>query len=138
MTLFVRRPVLPASFIEGQLLIRGELTTYGTIRIDDSMEGSVRCADMGLVDPSGVILGDIDPRELIVAGTIHGSLSARARDEVQASARIHGDVRASALAQHARGVVHGSLCIEGDDARDDIRAPHVEIGTHCAVPALQG
>ena len=142
MTLFARRPVLPGpagySVIDSQLLVRGDITTEGTLRIDGRMEGSVRGADTVVVGASGVIVGDVEAREVIVAGTIHGSVSASERIEVQASARVHGDVSAPALALQEGGVVHGHLCIEADTVRDDAPAPRLDIAARRTVPALPG
>lgn len=142
MTLFARRSYLPApagySVVDTQLLICGDVTTEGALRIDGRMEGNVRRADTVVVGIGGVIIGDVEAREVIVAGMIHGSISADARIEVQSSARIHGDVRAPILALHEGGIVHGHLCVEAEGERSEAHAPQLELNSRRPVPALPG
>ena len=142
MTLFARRPFLPApasySVVDTQLLICGDVTTEGILRIDGRMDGNVRRADTVVVGIGGVIVGDIAAREVIVAGMIHGSIIADERVEVKSSARVHGDVRAPMLALHEGGIVHGNLCVEAGAERVDAAPPHLEPSGRRAMPALQG
>jgi cytoskeletal protein CcmA (bactofilin family) len=142
MSLFARRSFLPApasySVVDTQLLIRGDVTTEGALRIDGRMEGSVQRADTVVVGIGGVIVGDVAAREVVIAGMIHGSIIADERVEVQPSARVHGDVRAPILALHEGGVVHGHLCVEAEGERVDVAAPHLELSGRRAMPALPG
>ncbi len=142
MTLFARRSFLPAppgySVVDTQLFICGDVTTEGALRIDGRMEGNVRRADTVVVGIGGVIVGDVEAREVIVAGMIHGSIIADARIEVQSSARIYGDVRAPTLALHEGGIVHGHLCVEAEGDRGEVRAPQLELSGRRAMPALPG
>jgi cytoskeletal protein CcmA (bactofilin family) len=142
MTLFARRSLLPApasySVVDTQLLIRGDVTTDGVLRIDGRMEGNVCRADTVVLGVGGVIVGDVMAREVIVAGMIHGSIIADERVEVQASARIHGDVRAPVLALQEGGIVHGHLCVEPNGDRDNAHPPYLELSGRRTMPALPG
>src|SRR4051812_5660429 len=70
MSLFARRANLPEatgySVVDEQLVIRGEITTEGTIRVDGCIEGRMHRAETLIVGASGVVIGDIEAREVVV------------------------------------------------------------------------
>jgi cytoskeletal protein CcmA (bactofilin family) len=96
MKLFSRRPARPAntgySVIDDQLSISGDIYTEGTIRVDGRIEGSHHRADTIIIGAGGTVIGNIEAREVIVGGELHGSLSVSGRVEVQASATVEGDI----------------------------------------------
>lgn len=116
MTLFGRRGTVAEatgySVVDEHLVVRGDLTTQGTVRIDGRVEGTVHRADTIIIGASGVVVGDIEAREVIVAGSVEGDVSAEVRIEVQATASVRGDVRASALMLHEGGKVNGHFIVD--------------------------
>jgi cytoskeletal protein CcmA (bactofilin family) len=115
MKLFSRRPARPAntgySVIDDQLSISGDIYTEGTIRVDGRVEGSHHRADTIIIGAGGTVIGNIEAREVIVGGELHGSLSVSGRVEVQASATVEGDIHAAAIMLQEGGTVLGHVAI---------------------------
>jgi len=104
--------------IDDRLTIAGDINTDGTIRIDGRVEGSLHRADTLIVGAEGVVIGDVEAREVVIGGSLNGNLSVSGRVEVQASATVHGDIRAAAVLLQEGGTVHGHVSINpiGSDA----------------------
>jgi cytoskeletal protein CcmA (bactofilin family) len=58
-----------------------------------------------------VVVGDIEVRDLVVAGEILGNVIATGRVEIQAGASVTGNIRATAVQLEEGGVVKGHLMI---------------------------
>jgi cytoskeletal protein CcmA (bactofilin family) len=114
-SLFTLRANLPSataySVVDEQLVIRGEISTEGTIRVDGRIEGRLHRADTLIVGTNGVVVGDIEAREVIVAGTIEGNIVADRRVELQASASVRGDIRSAAMLLHEGASMNGHLIV---------------------------
>ena len=117
MSLFGRRraanvpPSAGYSVIDSQLTISGEIQTDGTIRVDGRVEGSTHRADTLIVGKDGVVVGDIEAREVVVGGEIRGNLVVSGRVEVQKSATVQGDVHAAAVMLQEGGTIQGHMMI---------------------------
>jgi len=139
--MFARRTTVPApsgySVIDEAMAIRGEIDSRGTVRVDGRVEGRTHHADTIIIGATGTIVGDIAAREVIVAGAIQGNVVAEGRVEVQASAKVHGDVRANGMFLHEGGVVHGHVTVgeDGDGTAVATDVPRLELRT---VHALKG
>lgn len=105
------------SVVDDHLTVRGELDTEGTVRVDGHVEGRLHRVGVLIVGPAGSVTGDIEAREVVVAGGILGSVRASKRIEVQATAKVQGDVSAGAMQLHEGGVVQGHIVVaNGGDA----------------------
>lgn len=122
MKLFARRAARAAatgySVIDDELTISGDIHTEGTIRVDGRVEGSVHHADTLVIGSGGMVIGNIEAREVVIGGEVCGNLTASERVEVQASATVQGDIRAAAVLLAEGGKVHGHVSIHplGSDA----------------------
>jgi cytoskeletal protein CcmA (bactofilin family) len=116
MTLFARRAGPPEaagySIVDQQLVIRGEIDTEGTIRVDGRLEGRVHRADTLIVGANGTVIGDIEAREIVIGGTVEGNLIADGRIEVLPTASVRGDIRTAAMLLHEGGTLHGSVAVD--------------------------
>ena len=115
MKLFARRQA-PAttrgySVIDNELTVSGDLRTTGTVRVDGRLEGSLHKAGTLIIGAEGSVVGNIEASEVVVGGTLQGNLTASQRVEVQATATINGDIRASAVQLMEGGKVHGHISI---------------------------
>jgi cytoskeletal protein CcmA (bactofilin family) len=122
MKLFGRRPTEVGdrgySLIDNALTISGDINTTGTVRIDGRVEGTLHRADTLIIGKDGVIVGNVEAREVVVGGQLAGNLIARERVEIQATAAVRGDIRAAAVQLMEGGSVHGHISIAsiGEDA----------------------
>ena len=115
MQMFNRRPSRPAStgysVIDNQLSISGDLDTEGTVRVDGKVEGSLHRADTLIIAAGGVVVGDVEAREVVIGGNLCGTLTVSGRVEVQSTASVEGDIRASAILLQEGGTVRGHVAI---------------------------
>jgi cytoskeletal protein CcmA (bactofilin family) len=115
MKLFSRRPARPAntgySVIDDQLSISGDINTEGTVRVDGRVEGSLHRADTLIIGAGGMVIGNVEAREVVIGGDLCGSLDVSGRVEVQASATVQGDIHAAAVMLQEGGTVHGHVAI---------------------------
>jgi len=87
----------------------GDCETDGSIRIEGQIHGSVRAGKAVVIGRSGVVRGDVHTQDAVVAGVVQGSLTAESRLEVQATARIEGDVTARRLQLEEGAVLNGQV-----------------------------
>jgi len=127
------------SVIDDQLSIAGDMNTEGTVRVDGRVEGTLHRADTLIVGVNGAVIGDVEAREVIVGGTLVGTVTVAGRVEVQASATVQGDIRAEAVLFHEGGTVNGHVAIHPAGATagglDDEQ--RLEIGAAPRLPAAE-
>ena len=106
-----------ASLVGAGSTLVGDLTFAGGLRIDGTVQGSVRCvggegAGMLVISEKGSVEGEVRAAHLVVAGRIAGPVYTTELVELQPTARITGDVRYQALEIHQGAVVEGRLVHE--------------------------
>jgi cytoskeletal protein CcmA (bactofilin family) len=109
--------------IDEALVVRGDIETDGSVRVDGRVEGrSHRMATL-IVGPRGAVTGDVDADTVIVAGTVLGSVTARLRVELEPGSSVRGDVRAGALVMREGAAVSGVFEVGPDTDAGTARAP---------------
>jgi cytoskeletal protein CcmA (bactofilin family) len=106
-----------ASLIGAGSTLVGDMTFTGGLRIDGTVQGSVRCvggegAGMLVISEKGVVEGEVRAAHLVVAGRITGPVYTTEVVELQPTAKVVGDVRYRALEIHHGAVVEGKLVHE--------------------------
>lgn len=113
------------SIIGAGMTVVGDCTTDGTVRIEGSVEGTVRAAKAVVVGREGVVDGSVATQDAVIAGTVTGTVTADSRLEVQASARIDGEVRARRMQLEEGALLNGTL-VMGENAEGPARLPAPE------------
>lgn len=108
----VAQATVGCSILDAPMLVRGDIETEGSLRIDGRLEGSVLNADVLVVGTDAVIVGDVQAREVVVGGTVNGNIRASARVELRPAAKVEGDIDASVICIHEGGTVRGRLSIQ--------------------------
>jgi len=72
--------------------IAGDIDCSGVLKVEGTVEGSVRQARQVLLAREGAIHGDVTAHEVVVGGVIDGNVQAGDRLELQSSAVINGDI----------------------------------------------
>lgn len=80
------------SVLQEGVVIRGEIETKGDLRLDGALEGKVRVAERLMIGASGKINAEVEANEVVVMGSVDGSIRARRRLELKKGARVTGDV----------------------------------------------
>jgi len=73
---------------------RGTMMVSGTLRIDGEVEGDILNCERLEIGEHGIMRADIEVKEAIIAGRVHGNVRALGTVEIRAGARLEGDVSA--------------------------------------------
>jgi cytoskeletal protein CcmA (bactofilin family) len=124
MPIFARRKARPASdgysVIDEHLVIAGDLSTDGTIRVDGRIEGNLHRTDTIIIAAGASVAGNIEAREVVVGGELSGNLVVSGRVEVQKTGVVRGDIRAAAVMLEEGGMVHGHVLVHPLDSETSI------------------
>lgn len=97
------------SIIGPGMKVVGDCETDGTVRIEGVVEGAVRAGKAVVVGKDGRVHGDITTQDAVISGTVQGTLAAESRLELQATARIEGEVRARRMQLEEGAVLNGTV-----------------------------
>ncbi len=103
-----REAVSVVSTIGPGLRVIGDCISDGIIRIDGRVEGGIKAAEV-VVEKAGSVKGDIQTRDLIVAGQVTGNIAAEGRAEFQSSCRVKGDILSPRIKIDEGGQIQGRL-----------------------------
>jgi len=87
----------------------GELITDGVVKVEGTVEGTIRAEREVLIAKGGLVEGDIHTHEAVVGGKVVGSIFARERVEVQQGSVVQGDIATKRLTVQEGGEVNGSV-----------------------------
>jgi cytoskeletal protein CcmA (bactofilin family) len=110
-------PETVISIIGPGMQVIGELQTDGTIRIEGSVQGTVRAGKAVVVGKDGVVEGDVSTQDAVISGRVKGTLIAESRLELQATCRIEGEVRARRMQLEEGAILNGTVQM-GENFRD--------------------
>jgi cytoskeletal protein CcmA (bactofilin family) len=93
--------------------VDGDVTFAGGLRIDGSVRGRVTTADDQaatlVVSEQARVDGEVRASHVVINGTVNGPVMANDYLELQAKARVNGDVTYRTLEMHVGAVVQGKL-----------------------------
>lgn len=72
--------------------IEGQLIASESTRVDGTLRGKILSESTVIIGEHGVIYGDIDGSEILVAGTVYGNLHAQQRIQLTETGRVVGDL----------------------------------------------
>lgn len=87
-------------------VIKGEIVSKGTVRIDGRFEGNLS-ADSVIIGEGAYLLGDITAKSLLAAGRITGNVHSTESVEIQPRGEVCGDIYTSRLTVAEGGVFEG-------------------------------
>jgi cytoskeletal protein CcmA (bactofilin family) len=130
------------SVIHDRLIIRGELDTDGTVRVEGRVEGPKHRVGTLIVGASGFVIGDVEAKDVVVAGQIQGNIQASGRLEIETGASIVGEIRASVMVLREGAAVHGQIFIGATPpaaiSAAASSARRLEIANQMPLPAVTG
>ena len=92
---FSKQPSLEI-IIGTESVIRGDITSKGTVRIDGGVEGCV-AADCVIIGEKGIVTGNATVRQMIVGGRIVGNIRAAEGVDIQRTGDVCGDILSARL-----------------------------------------
>jgi cytoskeletal protein CcmA (bactofilin family) len=102
------------SIIGTGMQVVGDCTTDGTLRIEGTVEGTVKAGKAVVVGKDGLVDGHVETQDAVIGGRITGSLVAASRLELQATAVVDGEIRARRMQLEEGAILNGSVTM-GDN-----------------------
>lgn len=97
------------SIIGPGMRVIGDCETEGTLRIEGTVEGTVRAGKAVVIGKDGVVQGDVMTQDAVIGGRVNGSIIAESRLELQATCVIEGEIRARRIKLDEGGRVNGNV-----------------------------
>lgn len=97
------------SVISPGMKIVGDVETSGILKIEGTVQGSIRGARQVMLGRSGVIQGDVEAEEVILGGRVVGTVTATERVEIQSNSVIEGDVHTRSIVVFEGGLLNGNV-----------------------------
>ena len=115
-------PEAGLSVIASGMKIVGDIESTGVVKIEGTVEGSVRGARQLLLGRQGTVHGDIRAHEVVIGGTVIGTIVAEERVEIQSTSTVQGDIHTKSIVVLEGGVINGTVrmgeAAVGDEVRD--------------------
>lgn len=94
-------------------ILQGDLEFTGGLRVDGHIKGHVSAQDTTqgtlVLSESGVVEGDINVPHVVINGTVKGNIVSSGHVELQANAKVTGDIHYKAVEMELGAVLNGSL-----------------------------
>ena len=111
------------SVIAPGMKVVGDLETSGILKIDGTVQGSIRGARQVMLGRSGVIQGDVQAEEVILGGRVVGTVTATERVEIQSNSVIEGDVHTRSIVVFEGGLLNGNVRMDIAGAKGAVSTP---------------
>jgi cytoskeletal protein CcmA (bactofilin family) len=102
-------PEAGLSVIASGMKIVGDIESTGVVKIEGIVEGSVRGARQLLLGRQGTVHGDIRAHEVVIGGTVVGTIVADERVEIQGTSSVQGDIHTKSIVVLEGGVINGTV-----------------------------
>lgn len=107
-------------------VIKGELHSKGTLRIDGTVEGNVTSDSTIILGEKGVANATLTAKQVIIGGTVNGNVVAQDRLEILSTGRMYGDVETGpSRFIVAEGVIFEGRCTMRADDKN-VRQPRAK------------
>ncbi len=115
--MFNRKKAAPQKRIDSLIgagtTVEGDVTFAGGLRVDGTVRGHVATVDKQpatlVVSEEATIDGEIRVSHVVINGAVNGPVIANDYLELQAKARVNGDVTYRTLEMHVGAIVQGKL-----------------------------
>lgn len=97
-------------FIGKGVLVEGKLSFEGSLRVDGHLKGEINSEGTLLIGEGALVEADVNVDNAIISGEVRGVVTGRDRVELQAPARVMGDIRTPTLII-GEGVIFEGNCI---------------------------
>lgn len=101
------------SLIGAGTVVQGNVMFTGGLRIDGAVDGKVATADNAqgtlVISEHARIDGEVKVSHIVINGSVSGPVTANDYLELQAKARVNGDVVYRTLEMHVGAIVQGKL-----------------------------
>ena len=97
------------SIIGPGMRVIGDCETDGTLRIEGTVEGTVRAGKAVVIGKDGEVKGDVITQDAIIGGRVSGAVVAESRLELQATCAVDGEIKARRIKLDEGGRINGTI-----------------------------
>ena len=97
------------SVIASGMKIVGDIESTGVVKIEGLVEGAIRGARQLLLGRQGTVRGDIRAQEVVIGGSVVGTIVAEERVEIQGTSSVQGDIYTKSIVVLEGGMINGSV-----------------------------
>ena len=102
-----------STIIAKDSVFTGDMEVKGTLRVDGRIKGRIICDETVSIGATGDVEAEIDAKMVIVAGTVVGNIRTSEKIEMQAKAKVLGDVSTKNIVIEQGAIFHGSCQMKG-------------------------
>ena len=106
--------------------VEGLLEASDPTRVDGLLQGKILSKSSVIVVEHGVVRGDINAAEILIAGTVYGNLKAEKRIELTETGRVLGDLITKTLVIDEGASFKGNCTMEVMEEKKASDGSHVE------------
>jgi cytoskeletal protein CcmA (bactofilin family) len=118
-------PVEVPTLISKGCVVQGYIKANVLVRIDGNVKGDILTEGL-IIGETGFIEGNIETKEIIVFGKIHGNIKADSI-EIKSSGKIYGEINTNNLQIEKGAVYNGVLSMEPVKQLNSQKAPPKEL-----------
>lgn len=120
------------------VVIEGDFSAAGSVRLDGVVEGNVKVQGQLLVGATGKIQGNIDAQAVVIGGEVNGNVKAPEKAELTSTARVIGDIRTDLIVIDEKAVFQGKCDMNQEEIKPKKRpARESRAGKKSAKDALK-
>lgn len=97
--------------IAASVRVEGDFVSEGNVRIEGMLTGSISTERDLIVGEHAKITANVQARNAVIAGELHGNLRVFDRLELASTARVYGDIQAMVLSVAPGAMMRGQLVI---------------------------
>ncbi len=97
------------SIIAFGMKVHGDIDTTGVLKIEGTVEGTIRGARQVLVGRQGEVKGDVHAKEVVIGGRVDGTVIAGERVEIQGTSSVNGDIHTKSIVVLEGGKINGNV-----------------------------
>jgi cytoskeletal protein CcmA (bactofilin family) len=124
------------SIIGPGMTIVGDCQTDGTVRVEGSVEGSIKAGKAVVIGKQGVVSGDITTQDAVISGRVEGTLVAASRLELQATCHIEGEIHTRRMQLEEGAVLNGSVHMGAEPPKVAGKAAPKEANRSLSTPGM--
>lgn len=98
------------------IAIRGRIDGEEDLRVEGRIEGSIALTETLYVEPSGVVIAEVEARDVVVSGIIIGDVTAINCVTLNKGAKLIGNIRAPRLIIADGASFRGDITMDGENA----------------------
>ena len=95
-------------------MVKGNINSKGTIRIDGQFEGDISTTGNLIVGDNAMITAQVTALNATISGTVYGNVDISERLELLPSAKMYGDIKVGILTISAGATFKGACTMRQD------------------------